>query len=306
MIQLFSVPKPVIDTRGYSNLLHDKVVADFEQRFAAYVGAEHAVALNSATTAIFLLVNSYYKGYTFEIPSCIPPVVCNAILTGGGFIKFKDDVDWIGKPYKLYKGATYDIIDSAQHVERDQYKNYGPNDLVIYSFYPTKPVGSSDGGMIVSNDKAKIDFIRTLAYNGMSQEPNNWERKQTMIGLKAYMNAIQSEIAMSSLNNLDRKREDIGKIRDSYNHIFGLENTSDHLYRIKTKDAKLFIEKAKQAGIVCGLHYDAAHKNPIFGQVNADLPKSIESATTMVSIPFHENLTDDEFETVVNFVTDNA
>ena len=32
---------------------------------------------------------------------------------------------------------------------------------MFFSFYPTKPVGSSDGGIIVSNDKAKIDYLKT-------------------------------------------------------------------------------------------------------------------------------------------------
>ena len=38
-------------------------------------------------------------------------------------------------------------------------KEANDEDLMIFSFYPTKPVGSSDGGIIVSNDFEKIRWL---------------------------------------------------------------------------------------------------------------------------------------------------
>ena len=81
MIQLFNLNNHVIDTSKFSNILHDKVVSDFEKKIAKYVGAKYACSVNSATNAIFLVLTMDYflKPRTVKIPSMIPPVVANAI-----------------------------------------------------------------------------------------------------------------------------------------------------------------------------------------------------------------------------------
>ena len=298
MIQLFNIPQYKIDTSRFSSLLHDKIVREFEENFCEYVGGKYAVSLNSATTAIFLLLNTLK--IKIQVPSIIPPVVVNVLIHAGGDVEFNDDIGWVGGSYSLNKW----IVDSAQRVDRDQCKNFAG--VTFFSFYPTKPVGGCDGGMIVYNNNPDItEYIRTLSFNGMSQEQNNWERKQTMIGYKAYMNSIQAYIANENLKRLDEKKEKLSEIRLAYNNEFGLSHTSDHLYRVKVTDNKDFIKKAKDAGIVCGIHYEAAHQNLVFGKTDQHLPLSDEAAKTMVSIPFHEKLTKKEIQTVIRFVNEN-
>ena len=97
MIQLFNINNYHIDTSTLGNLLHGPIVTELEENFASYVGAKYACAINSATNAIFLsLLN---KNVTVDLPSMIPPVVANAILTSGNKINFIDDVDWVGNSY---------------------------------------------------------------------------------------------------------------------------------------------------------------------------------------------------------------
>ena len=36
-----------------------------------------------------------------------------------------------------------------------------PVDIMIFSFYPTKPVGGMDGGMVVSNDKKRHGLFQS-------------------------------------------------------------------------------------------------------------------------------------------------
>ena len=120
MIHLFNINDNLIDTSKFSNLLHDDVVTEFEKKIADYVGAKYACSINSATNAIFLsLLN---KNVTISLPSMIPPVVANAIITSGNKINFIDDVDWIGHSYVLHQFNDYKIIDSAQKLERKQFQ----------------------------------------------------------------------------------------------------------------------------------------------------------------------------------------
>ena len=299
MIQLFNIPNYTVDTSTFSHYLHGSNVTDFENKFAEYVGAKYACSVNSATNAIFLMLLG--KDTTVDVPSMIPPVVLNAVLTSGNKVNFTDDVEWVGGSYILHHFDDYKIIDSAQRVDRDQFKNEADDcDLMFFSFYPTKPVGSSDGGIIVSNDKDKIDHLRTLSFNGMSFATNNWERKIILPGYKFYLNSIQAFIADKNLDLLDAKKEKLSGIRKLYNEMLGRNNTSDHLFRINVNNREAFISKLKEKGIVCGIHYDAQHTNPVYNQGKVfDCPKTDIVSQTTVSIPFHEALTPQEVEQVI-------
>ena len=89
MIKLFNINHHTIDTSEFSNLLHDDIVVEFEKKIAEYVGSKYACSINSATNAIFLsLLN---KNVIVDLPSMIPPVVANAIITSGNKINFIDE-----------------------------------------------------------------------------------------------------------------------------------------------------------------------------------------------------------------------
>jgi dTDP-4-amino-4,6-dideoxygalactose transaminase len=300
MIQLFNIPNYTINTDEFSHYLHGSIVEKFEQKFLDYVGAKYACSVNSATNAIFLLFLN--KNTIVNVPSLIPPVVLNALITSGNKINFTDDVNWIGDSYILHHFEDYKIIDSAQKVERDQFKKEAnDNDIMFFSFYPTKPVGSSDGGIIVSNDKDKIDYLKTLSFNGMSFAENNWDRKIIMPGYKFYLNSIQAFIADKNLDILDQKKQKLKNIRDIYNSEFGLNNTSDHLYRIEVDDNKKFINVSKQNKIIHGIHYEAQHLNNVYKSysTNSLCPNSEKISKTTVSIPFHENLSEQDLNHVI-------
>jgi len=203
MVKLMHVNDYLIDTSQFRPLLNDKIVEDFEQTIANFVGAKYAVSIHSATMAIFLSLLEQEKT-TVQIPCIIPPVVPNAILTSGHNISYSDDINWVGQSYILHEFDNYKIIDSAQQLDKDQFKNQAnDSDLMIFSFYPTKPVGSIDGGMIVSNDKAKIDRLRILSRYGTTFEDNSWERKIVLPGWKMYMNSVQAYVAMENFKKLE-------------------------------------------------------------------------------------------------------
>jgi len=301
MINLFHIPNHKVSTENYNHLLHGSVVQDFEEAFCSYVGAKYGVAVNSATNAIFLsLLN---KDVTCEIPTVIPPVVGNAILTSGNKIEFIDDVSWIGHSYTLHDFGDYKIIDSAQRVERNQFTEANDNDLMIFSFYPTKPVGSCDGGIIVSNDKEKIERLRTLAYNGMTTEKSNWDRKLIGPGYKFYMNSIQADIALRNLNVLDSKNSRLAEIREEYNQHFDLQNTSSHLYQVEVENNQIAMNDLKKKGISCGIHYSCLHKEEIYSNFfwnsNSFVAKSLEHEKHSLSIPFHEKLTSNDIHKII-------
>jgi len=302
MIKLLHVNDYTLNTADFIPLLNSPVVEEFERNIANYVGAKYAVSLNSATSAIFLLMLN--KGIEVTIPSIIPPVVANAIITSGNKVKFNDDVNWVGGSYILHNFGDYKIVDSAQKLERNQYINEcNGDDLMVFSHYPTKPVGSSDGGMIVSNNKEKIDQIRILSKNGNTLEKNSWERSIVVPGYKLYMNSMQAYIANENFKKLEDKRNSFEKARVSYNNAFNLNNTSYHLYRINVNNRDKFLNYMKECNIQVGIHYKALH---LIDCYNSDktlsLPKSELESKTTVSLPYHELLTQEEVNYIIEKV----
>jgi dTDP-4-amino-4,6-dideoxygalactose transaminase len=305
MINLFHLENYKINTSNFSHFLHDKVVEEFENNFCDYVGAKYACSMNSATNSIFLIFLN--KDTQVEVPSIIPPVVCNALLTSGNKIKFTDNIKWVGDSYVLHDFGNYKVIDSAQKVRRNQFKlEANDNDLMFFSFYPTKPVGSCDGGIIVSNNKEKIQWFKEACLNGMSFAENNWDRKIKFPGYKMYMNSFQAYIANENLKKLDNKLEKIDNVREKYNKAFGINNTSDHLYRINVSNRDNFMKSMKESGIQTGIHYMALHKNAVYQKQEISLPFSDLEENITISIPLNEKMKLKEIKQVIEMVNKHA
>jgi dTDP-4-amino-4,6-dideoxygalactose transaminase len=303
MIKLMHVNDYMIDTSQFRPLLNDKIVEEFENEIANYVGAKYACSLHSATMGIFMTLLEQEKT-TVEIPSIIPPVVPSAILTAGHQIKYRDDVNWVGSSYILHQFENYKIIDSAQQLDPNQFNiQANDEDLMIFSFYPTKPVGSIDGGMIVSNDEEKIRRLKILTRYGTNFEDNSWERKFVLPGWKMYMNSVQAWVALENFKKLDAKAKRFDEIRNHYNNAFKLSNKSRHLYRLRTYDREDFMNRLKEKGIQCGIHYRSVHDVECYSpSEEVELPRSIVESNSTVSIPYHEMMTDKEVETVIKEV----
>ena len=301
MINLFSVPETTIHLGDFNHILHDEVVTLFEQEFAEYVGAHYAVSISSASNAIFLLMRDVAAEHAY-VPSMIPPVVVNSLIHARKKVYFTDDTEWVGGSYILHQESKFKIIDSAQRVDRDQFKNEcAPNDIVFFSFYPTKPVGGIDGGMIVSDDAQAIRDLRAATFYGETQEINSWEKKILFPGYKMYMSAPQAVVARESLELLDERKEKLSIIREKYNRALELENTSDHLYRITVDNNQKFLKHMRMRNITCGIHYNSLHNHPTYlpYSVTKDCKRTEKASRTTASIPFHTNLSERMVDTII-------
>jgi UDP-4-amino-4,6-dideoxy-L-N-acetyl-beta-L-altrosamine transaminase len=310
MINLFEFDNHIIDTSTFDHYLHGDIVSEFEQQICEYVGAKYAASFFSASYALYAIMKSSacHTPDMITIPSIIPAVVPNALVDSGTDIKFGSDVDWVGGAYRLCSG----VIDSAQQLDRNQYgdhvwENQGDNGLMVFSFYPTKPLSSLDGGIVVSDDKTKIDDLKSLSFYGMEYSEDSWSRIQKQVGFKAYMSTMQATIASRNLENLDIKYEKIDEIRSIYNKAFGLHNTSRHLYRIEVNNNLHAIEHFKSKGIVCGIHYSPQHINPVFSKFDCEDNFShnnvLDASKRTLSIPLHDKLTSEEVSYIVDEVT---
>ena len=119
------------------------------------------------------------------------------------------------------------------------------------------------------------------------------------------MNSLQADIALRNLKSLDENNEKIGIIRDIYNYVLGIDNTSSHLYRINVNDNQRFIKKMLAKDVICGIHYKPQHDNEVYMEYSVkekinDFKKSEAEGKTTVSIPFHPYLSEKEQYKVIS------
>lgn len=178
-------------------------VAEFEQRFADYVGCKHAVALSNCTTALHLsmLVAGVKAGDEVICPSMSFIATANAIRyveavpvfaeVGEDFNLSLEDVKkkvtdktkaillvhQIGMPADIEAFVDYckekNIIlieDAACAIgsEVNSVKIGAHSDLVCFSFHPRKIITTGDGGMITTSNDEYNEKLRLLRQHGMS------------------------------------------------------------------------------------------------------------------------------------------
>jgi len=180
-------------------------VAEFEKRFAEYVGANHAVAVSSCTTALHLamLASGIKEGDEVLCPSLSFIATANCIRYVGAEPVFVDidpltyNVDpnrveeaitsrtrailvvhqiGLAAPMKeLAEIATRRglvLIEDAACAIGSEYfgeKIGRPHSLMgCFSFHPRKILSTGEGGMITTNDGALATRLRRLRQHGMT------------------------------------------------------------------------------------------------------------------------------------------
>jgi perosamine synthetase len=181
-------------------------VAEFEEKFAKYVGAKHAIALNSATAALHLSLATLDLQPEDEVlvPAITFVSTAHAAIYAGGVPVFVDvdpetlcidvedarakitaktraivPVHFGGFPcdmdaiFALAKEHDLDIIEDAAHAAGTRFKDTMIGGLsstaTCFSFHAVKNLATGDGGMVTTNDDATAERIRTLRWVGISR-----------------------------------------------------------------------------------------------------------------------------------------
>ncbi|HUG60233.1 MAG TPA: DegT/DnrJ/EryC1/StrS family aminotransferase, partial [Methylomirabilota bacterium] len=185
-------------------------VAAFEQAFAAYVGARHAIALNSGTAALHLALLASDIGTGDEVVTT-PLTFCataNAIVHTGARPIFADidprtwnldataaaaaitprtrailPVHYAGRPADMLalravaaRSGLKVVEDAAHCVEgvSGGTKIGSIGHFTCFSFYATKNVTTGEGGMVTTSDDKAAAYIRAASLHGLSK--GAWSR----------------------------------------------------------------------------------------------------------------------------------
>lgn len=295
--------KPLFES-GFIGL--GEKVYELERELAEYVNAPFVVTTDSCTSALFLSLKYENRNAlgNISIPSMTVPLVANACLEAGLAISFNRETDWVGSAYSIIGS---DVIDSAHQLQKDQYNSF-KGKKVCFSFYPTKTIGSADGGAIATDDEAFADWARSVSTYGRNQKAkygNSWDYDVEMVGYKRHYTNLQAAICLEQLRRLPETTEKRWKIINYYNASFGYNNKSEYLYRINMENRDEFIRYANEQGVECGVHFKPLHLMTPFKDVPmADEDKKFveEAYSRTVSLPFYDTMTDEQVIYVINTV----
>ena len=340
-------------------------VEKFEQLMVQYTGAGNAVATNSCTAALHLSLLALGIGPGDEVITTPMTFVAtaNAIVHTGARPVFADvsrdsmlispdsieraitprtrailPVHLAGRPCDLDAingiAARHGIavIEDAAHAIESRYRGRAIGsigDLTCFSFYATKNVTTSEGGMVTTNDPGLAKRIRTLSLHGMSADAyqrfgnsgyRHYEVEEP--GYKYNMTDVQAAIGIHQLQRVEcsllRRNEIWEKYQRSFSELpVELPQQDDpqcrharHLYTImvdparcgRTRDEVLLALKEENIG--CGVHYTALHLHSwyrkTFGFKEGDFPNAEWIGARTLSLPLSAKLSEYDVESVAS------
>lgn len=183
-------------------------VRNFEQAIADFAGAPYGVAVETCTAAL-LLSCAYKQVKEVEIPKYTYVSVPCSIIHAGGKVKFRDE-DWKG----IYELKPYKIIDGALRFKKGMYKS-GTLHCLSFHFKKLLPLGR--GGMILTDDKRAVDWLRKARFDGRTEGVSTLEDNFEIVGWNFYM---YPEIASRGLHVFsfikDKELDDIDPKTQGY------------------------------------------------------------------------------------------
>lgn len=180
-----------------------KIVKMFEEEIALYTGAKYAVAVDSCTNALFLCCK-YLNTKKITIPCHTYLSVPMSIIHAGSEVIFDKDPKvnhWNG----IYQLKPYPIYDSAKRLTS---KMYIKNSFMCLSFHINKHLPIGKGGMILTDDKSAVEWLKKARYEGRSEVFYKDDNIKTL-GWNMYMTPEQAAFGLSLFQNFPEHNKDI-------------------------------------------------------------------------------------------------
>ena len=178
-----------------------KIVKMFEEEIADYTGSPYAVSVDSCTNALFLCCK-YLKVKEVEIPSKTYLSVPQSIINSGGEVVFNPSLNnWKG----IYQLSPYPIYDAAKRFTSEMYI---PGSLMCISFHIKKHLKIGKGGMILTDSKEAVEWLKMARYEGRSERLYHDDDISEM-GWNMYMTPQEAAHGLALMQNISWDNSDL-------------------------------------------------------------------------------------------------
>ena len=229
-------------------------------------------------------------------------------------------VDLFGRP------ANYDaIVDFCRHKHlpliEDGAQGFGGSirdkracsfgDIATTSFFPAKPLGCyGDGGAIFTNDDRYADLLRSLRVHGKGTDKYDNVR----LGLNSRLDTLQAAILQVKLRHFDDELKAVNRVAAKYSQLLAGKvqtpvvpegyTSSWAQYTIQTPNRDDLQARLKAAGIPAMVYYPhTMSRQTAFAHLGqAPCLVADRLSRSVLSLPLHPYMTDEEIETVASLI----
>ncbi|MCS2157492.1 UDP-4-amino-4-deoxy-L-arabinose aminotransferase [Scandinavium sp. H11S7] len=336
--------------------------AQLEDAFCTLTGNRHAIAVSSATGGMHVTLMALGMGPGDEVitPSQTWVSTLNMIeLLGATPVMIDVDPDTLMiTPEAVaaaitprtkaiipvhYAGAPFDIdgiyavaeqhgipvIEDAAHAAGTLYKgqHVGGKGTAIFSFHAIKNMTCAEGGLVVTDNDALAQRIRSLKFHGLGVDAydrqTHGRAPQAEVispGFKYNLADINAALALVQLTKLPQANQRRSEIAQRY--LTELADTpfqplaipawphlhAWHLFIIRVDETRCGIsrdglmEQLKVQGIGTGLHFRAAHTQKYYREryPQLSLPNTEWNSARICSLPLFPDMTHDDTTRVIS------
>lgn len=223
----------------------------FEQRVAEYAEVQHAVAVNSGTSALHLIVRSMGLGHGDEVITTPFSFVAsaNCLLFEGAapvFADIKPDtlnidperieaaltprtkailaVDVFGHPAdwdeirQIAEEHDLWLIEDSAEALGAEYKGHKAGslgDAAVFAFYPNKQITTGEGGMVLTDDLEIAQQCRSLRNQGRG-EGAGWLQHERL-GYNFRLSDINCALGLAQMERIEELLDGRRRVADLYN-----------------------------------------------------------------------------------------
>lgn len=225
-------------------------------------------------------------------------------------------------------GAEYTSRDIFSSVKYKDKKVGSFGNASVFSFYPNKPLTTSEGGIIATDDEKITKLCQSMRNQGRD-ENDSWLRHQRL-GYNYRMPEVCAALGVAQMDRIEEILEKRQRVADFYNQrlnkIDGIRipyvapniKMSWFVYIIRLDEKKFsrekrneIIKRLKQKGIDCRDYFPPIHLEPfyikMFGYKRGSFPITEMISGLTIALPFYNNLTKrqvdyicDNLETIIN------
>lgn len=205
------------------------------------------------------------------------------------------------------------------------------SEVTCFSFYANKTITTGEGGMAVTPDAKLAERMRLMSLHGLSHDAwgrysgqGEWDYQIIAPGYKYNLTDIAAAIGIHQLaraEGMRRERHSIARrYLEAFSSIEEIELPPDdadrihswHLFPIRLRLERIcinrdqFMEKLKQNGVGCSVHWRPLHLHPYYREAYAWRPTDFPVATStwlrLISLPIFSGMRADEVAYVIQTV----
>ena len=184
-------------------------------------------------------------------------------------------------------------------------------DISTTSFFPAKPLGCyGDGGALFTDNDDYAALLRSLRVHGKGSDKYDNVR----LGLNSRLDTLQAAVLQVKLRHFDEEMVAVNRIAEKYNTLLKGKVTIPEIpegtisswaqYTIQTDNRDELQARLKAADIPSMVYYPRTmSRQTAFSHLNQKpCPVADRLSKTVLSLPMHPYLTDEEIETVASLI----